>query len=101
MSNSDFNIQATASLARIKVDAKQEAEMRDSMEKVLGFVGQIREADVPAVEPKDFFRLTKNRLRPDTNPIATGEHTENIMRVAPDQKDGYFKIKTIIDKTEN
>jgi aspartyl-tRNA(Asn)/glutamyl-tRNA(Gln) amidotransferase subunit C len=96
-----FDIQSIAKLARIKVDAEQERELHESITKVLSFVDQIREADVPDVEPKDFFRLTKNRLRADEDPIEPGTYTDEIMRVAPDSKDGYLKVKKIITKTDN
>jgi len=99
--SSDFDIQKVAELARIKVDDVQAAELTNSIESVLGFIDQIKQADVPDVEPKDFFRLTKNRLRADVNPDAVGTYTDVIMRVAPNSKDGYFKVKKMISNSDN
>ena len=96
----DIDIQAIADLARIKVDKEQEVEMRSSITSVLEFVAQIQSANVSEVAPKDFFRLTKNRLRPDQNPTPAGTYTDEIMRVAPKSKDNYFQIKKIINKED-
>ena len=87
---SDFDIQSIAQLARIKVDDTQAVELQASINDVLGFIDQIRDANVPNVEPKDFFRLTKNRLRPDADPIESGTFTNKIMRVAPNKEGDYF-----------
>ena len=100
MSN-DFDIRAIAQLARIKVDSKQEVEINERVTKVLGFVDQVRQADVPDIESKDFFRLTKNRLRPDTNRIEPETYTEKIMRVAPNRQGDYFKVKKIINRNDD
>lgn len=96
--NLDFDIQQIASLARIKVDRDQEQSLQESISSVLKFVDQIKQADVPNVEPKDFFYLVKNRLRSDENADQPGEYTKEIMRVAPSTKDGYFKVKKMINK---
>ncbi len=95
--SSDFDIQGVANLARIKVDPAQAKELKDSIENVLGFIDQIKQAKVPDVKPENFFRLIKNRLRPDANPAEPGINTEVIMRVAPNKKDGYFKVKKMIN----
>lgn len=96
MSSSDFDIQSIAKLARIKVDPAQEAQLKQSIENVLGFADQIKQANVPYVEPKDFFRLTKNRLRQDNEPEPTGLYTKEIMRVVPNQQNGMIKVKKIL-----
>lgn len=96
--NSNFDIQSIAQLARIKIDATQERELQGSIEKVLAFIGQIKGVSVPEVEPKDFFYLTKNRLRADTDPDQPGQSTEEILRVAPNRRGNYFQVKKIISK---
>ena len=101
VSPSEFNIQSIAQLARIKVDDTQAVELQTSINDVLGFIDQIRDANVPDVEPKDFFRLTKNRLRPDTDPIESGTYTNEIMRVAPNKESDYFKVQKMINNPDN
>ena len=94
---SDFDIDHLATLARLKVDNRD--ELQKSIKSVLAFVDQIKEANVSDVEPKDFFRLTKNRLREDTDPYEAGTFTGDVLRVAPKSRNGYFEVKKIIDNS--
>ena len=94
----DIDVQKLAQLARIEVDDKQAVELEASINSVLEFVSDITKADVPAVEPEGRFRLVKNRLRADSDPVAEGTYNQVVMRVAPKTKDGYYQVPKMINK---
>ena len=101
MSDQEFDIKKISELARIDVATEKEEELTESLKKVLAFVSQIQETDVPNIEPKNFFRLTKNRLRHDSNPVAASTYKEEVLRVVPNKKEDYIQVKKIISKTDD
>ena len=93
-----IDIQQLAKLARIKVDNNEETSLTKDMSHILQFIEQIKGAMIEPIDSVNFFRLTKNRYRSDEEVEEVGIYQSEIMRVAPNSQDGYFKVKKIIDK---
>ena len=66
------------------------------MESILVYVGEISSGvalNGSAVGQADTHR---NILREDEEPHVSGMYTEDILAAAPDQEDGYVKVKAIL-----
>lgn len=95
-----IDVQNLAKLARIDVDATQVVDLEKDIANILEFVSEITSADVPQVEPVDRFRLVQNRLRYDSRPDQIGVHNNVVMRLAPNETTGFFKVPKMINKSE-
>lgn len=91
--NTDVDIDKLASLARIKVDETEKADLKVKFESILAYVDQIKNAPVSDIRPT---YDTRNVIREDTNPNTPGKTTEDLLSSAPEREGNYFKVKKIL-----
>jgi aspartyl-tRNA(Asn)/glutamyl-tRNA(Gln) amidotransferase subunit C len=93
MSISNDEIKKLGDLARIDVSEAEAEEFKKDLDSILAYVDMVQKADVGDVEEN---HMVKNVVREDENMIPAGTHTEDILREAPDTKNGFIKVKKIL-----
>ncbi|PAF53530.1 asparaginyl/glutamyl-tRNA amidotransferase subunit C [Helicobacter sp. 13S00482-2] len=81
-------------LGMIKIDEAKKEEIRKDLSDVLGFVDNISSLDLEGIELES--KNLKTPLRED-NKENNPEIPENILKNAPNSKDGYFIVPKIIE----
>ncbi len=85
-----------ANLARIELTEQEIESFRTQFSDILGFVDQIKEADVTGIQMRDFSHI--NVFRDDVNPHEAGENRDLILAGMPEVRDNLLKVKRILPK---
>jgi len=96
---SNEELKNLSKLARIDIKDEELLGLSKDISSILDYVGQVSqihpvkssEAGPPTAE---FNRV--NIMREDKNPHKGGEFSDNLLKEAPDKKDGYVKVKKIL-----
>lgn len=87
---SNETIEYVGTLARLELsDEEKEAAGRD-MGRMLDYIDKLKELDTEGVEPMPHIFPVSNVFREDV--IVNGDDSEEILRNAPQQKDGMFVV---------
>jgi aspartyl-tRNA(Asn)/glutamyl-tRNA(Gln) amidotransferase subunit C len=84
-----------AKLARIRVDAEQQAELTRELSNILGWIDELGELDTEGVQPMTSVVEVQHSLRKDT--VADGDRQEDILANAPEAKHGYFVVPRVVE----
>lgn len=87
------DIDKLALLARLELAQEEKESMRKDFDSILGYIDQIAEVRIDAVEP--LYTLT-NVMREDIVKNNDGVYTEALLKEMPDTQDGYLKVKQIL-----
>ncbi len=84
-------IQRLAKLSRLALGSEEIEKLKPSMEKIIGYIKNIKEVDLSNVEPTTRMSFSSQDLRPD---IVSEESfsPEAIFRNAPKVVDSHFSI---------
>ena len=95
MSLSDDQIRRIARLARIAIREDESGAVRERLNRVLGLIDEMRQADTTGVEPMAHALDIVQRLRPDeaTEPDLRDQYQE----VAPAVEDGLYLVPKVIE----
>lgn len=85
-----------ASLARLQLTDQEIEAFPKQFSDILGFVDQIKEADVTGIQTRDFTHI--NVFRDDVNPHEAGENRDLILAGMPEVRDDRLKVKRILPK---
>ncbi len=99
-------VKKLASLARLEVKGEEAEKLRGDLNRILDYVGQVKELNPPSSEGADFglpdgkagVAKGVNVMREDTNPHPSGEFSESLLKAAPDRSGDYFKVKKILTR---
>lgn len=92
---SDETIEYVSILAKLELsDAEKEAAKKD-MGRMLNYIDKLNELDTMGVEPMSHVFPVQNVFRDDV--VTNGDDRENILKNAPEQKDGMFAVPKILD----
>ena len=83
-----------AGLARIGMEEREIAKFTTELSVVLEWIDQLKEVDVDDVEPTAHITGMENRLRSDA--VLDFPNKEAIVKLFPESKDGYGKVKSIL-----
>lgn len=85
-----------ANLSRLEIKAEERAEMKQGMQKMLGFVEKLNELDTTGVAPVLHMSLEVNVLRTDEvkGSVSRNEALQN----APTKDETFFKVPKVIRK---
>lgn len=89
-------VKKLASLARLELKAEEAEKLRGDLNRILDYVGQIKEVQSP--EAKVETGEVINRLREDNNPRPPGEFKEKLLAAAPERSGDYFRVKKILQR---
>lgn len=82
-------------LAKLELSDEEKLEARRDMGRMLDYIDKLNELDTSGVEPMPHVFPVYNVFREDV--IANGDDKENILKNAPEQKNGLFKVPRTVD----
>ncbi|KPL50881.1 MULTISPECIES: Asp-tRNA(Asn)/Glu-tRNA(Gln) amidotransferase subunit GatC [Hyphomicrobiales] len=88
-------VRRVAHLARIAVDEAEVAKLQGEINSILGFVEQLGEVDVSAVEPMTSVTPMVMKMREDA--VTDGGYPERIVANAPMTEDHYFVVPKVVE----
>jgi aspartyl-tRNA(Asn)/glutamyl-tRNA(Gln) amidotransferase subunit C len=84
-----------ALLARIGLKEEEIEKYQKDLSGVLDFFAQLEEADTEGVEPVRQIVGRENSWREDRDRDFPASAKEAILKIAPETKDGYLKVKSV------
>jgi len=84
-----------AKLARIRVDEADLPALADEFNAILGFIEQLQELDVAAVEP--MTSVTPMRLTRRADVVTDGSQQAKVLANAPDAREGFFAVPKVVE----
>jgi len=91
----DVDIKKLALLARIAVDEEEMQELQHDLPEILEFVEKIQQAGGEIIkEVGEHYNI----MREDGEPHDTGAFTQDMLSAMPHEKDGYLRVRKIIDQ---
>jgi len=84
-----------AKLSKIKLNEKEIEDFSKEFTETLEYLEIIKEVDLEGVEPTYFINTNKNPLREDI--VEESLPLEEVIKNAPDEKYGYFKLPNVMD----
>jgi aspartyl-tRNA(Asn)/glutamyl-tRNA(Gln) amidotransferase subunit C len=85
-------LQITAKLAML--DIPNLDQLGESFVQMVDYFEKMMEVDVDGLEPTTHALAVENRLRSDN--VAENFSSEELLELAPDRKDGFFKIPNVL-----
>lgn len=85
-----------AELSRLDLTEEEIGKFPDQFNSILKFVDQIKEVDTSGVEVRD-FSVTNVTRDDNENVHAEGQNRKEVMDEMPETKDGYLKVKKILN----
>jgi aspartyl-tRNA(Asn)/glutamyl-tRNA(Gln) amidotransferase subunit C len=96
MNVSDELIDKLANLARLQFNAEEKEEIKNDLQKMIGFIDKLNELDTTGVEPLLHMSDNVNILREDE---VTGMISrEDALKNAPVHDGEFFKVPKVIKK---
>lgn len=97
MSNiiSDEIIDYVGILAKLTLSPEEKEAAKKDMGSMLDYIGQLNELDTTGVEPMSHVFPVSNVFREDV--ISNTDDHVNILKNAPEQKDGAFKVPKTVE----
>lgn len=87
-------VEHIAGLARIGLDEKEIEKYAKDLSSILDWIEQLKEVDIEGVEPMAHITGIENVTRNDK--VADFENKKAIIRLFPEEKDNYDKVKSIL-----
>lgn len=92
---SDETMEYVGILAKLELSLEEKEAARHDMERMLDYIDKLNELDTSGVEPMSHIFPVDNVFREDV--VTNGDDRENILRNAPEQKDGAFKVPKTVE----
>ncbi|TSC78821.1 MAG: aspartyl-tRNA(Asn)/glutamyl-tRNA (Gln) amidotransferase subunit C [Parcubacteria group bacterium Gr01-1014_29] len=89
------DIQKLAILARIDVSDTEVEHLQRDLERVLGYVEKLNQAETGAVDPLTHVLGSVNVTRSDNESSSRYEYGGVLVEAAPQHKDGYVAVRSI------
>lgn len=90
------NVQHIAKLARIELTEKEVEQFQKELSTILDYFSVLKKVDVSKVEFMTHSALLENVVRVDRARQQNNEVLRKLMEAAPQRKDRFFKIKSIL-----
>jgi aspartyl-tRNA(Asn)/glutamyl-tRNA(Gln) amidotransferase subunit C len=92
---SQKDVHRVASLARIYLNENEVSDFTVSLERILGYVDQLKSLDTESVQPTSHPLMIENVYREDVvNEVLT---VDEALSVAVEEKNGLFKVPKVIE----
>ncbi len=92
---SDETMEYAGILAKLELSLEEKEAARHDMERMLDYIDKLNELDTSGVEPMSHIFPVDNVFREDV--VTNGDDRENILKNAPEQKDGAFKVPKTVE----
>lgn len=84
-----------AKLARIRVEESHLPKLAEQLSGILGFMEQLNEVDVTGIDP--MVSVTPMRLARRADVITDGNIQAQILKNAPDAREGFFAVPKVVE----
>lgn len=92
---SDGTIEYVGILAKLELSEEEKEQAKTDMGRMLDYIDKLNELDTSSVEPMSHVFPVHNVFREDV--VANGDDRENMLKNAPAEKDGSYKVpKTVL-----
>jgi aspartyl-tRNA(Asn)/glutamyl-tRNA(Gln) amidotransferase subunit C len=88
-------VKHVANLARLAITEEETEMFTTQLDAIITFAEQLNELDTTGVEPTTHVLEMKNILREDK--AEKGLPVEDVVKNAPDHKDGYIRVPSILE----
>ena len=92
-----FDIDALAALARIRLQAGEKAKLSQNLSGILGYVNELSKLDVSGIEPTTHVLPLENVFRADE--VKASSVRDHVLEHAPKREGSFFKVPKIIDQS--
>lgn len=92
---SDETIEYVGILAKLELSEEEKEQAKKDMGSMLDYIDKLNELDTSSVEPMSHVFPVHNVFRDDV--VVNGDDRENILKNAPDQKDGSFEVPKTVE----
>lgn len=92
---SDETIEYVGILAKLDLSEEEKEQAKKDMGNMLDYIDQLNELDTEGVEPMSHVFSLNNVFRSDE--VANGDDRENMLRNAPQKKDGTYMVPKTFD----
>lgn len=92
---SDETIEYVGILAKLELSGEEREQAKEDMEKMLAYFDKLNELDTNGVEPMSHAFPVQNVFREDV--VENGDDRENMLRNAPEKKDGAYMVPKTFD----
>jgi aspartyl-tRNA(Asn)/glutamyl-tRNA(Gln) amidotransferase subunit C len=90
-----MDIEKIAKLARLELSDEEKEIFGNHLDQILTYMEQLNRLDTTGVEPTYHAIFIENVFREDEARPSFGQ--EEVLGIAPDEEDGYFKVPRIIE----
>ena len=91
----DETIEYVGILAKLELSDQEKEDAKKDMGKMLDYIDKLNELDTSGVEPMSHVFPVNNVFREDV--VTNGDDRENILKNAPEEKDGAFVVPKTFD----
>lgn len=92
---SDETIEYVGILAKLELSEEEKEQAKKDMGDMLDYIDKLNELDTSSVEPMSHVFPVNNVFREDV--VVNGDDSENILKNAPEEKDGSFVVPKTVD----
>lgn len=92
---SDETIEYVGILAKLELSEEEKEKAKKDMGSMLDYIDKLNELDTTGVEPMSHVFPVQNVFRKDV--VVNGDDRENILKNAPEEKDGSFVVPKTVD----
>jgi len=91
------DVKHIAKLARLGIAEEEVEKFQKDLAAILDMVEKLKEVNVTNVEPTTQVTGLENRTRPDEGKKKEAGIRKNILANAPETKDGYIKVRAVLE----
>lgn len=91
----DATIDYVGILAKLELSEEEKEQAKKDMGRMLDYIDKLNELDTTGVEPMSHIFPVQNVFREDV--VVNGDDRENILRNAPGNKDGMFRVPRTVE----
>ena len=92
---SDETIEYVGILSKLELSPEEKEQAKKDMGSMLDYIDKLNELDTTGVEPMSHVFPVQNVFREDV--VVNGDDRENILKNAPEEKDGSFVVPKTVD----
>ena len=92
---SDETIEYVGILAKLELSEEEKEKAKKDMGSMLDYIDKLNELDTTGVESMSHVFPVQNVFREDV--VVNGDDRENILKNAPEEKDGSFVVPKTVD----
>lgn len=92
---SDETIEYVGILAKLELSEAEKEKAKKDMGRMLDYIDKLNELDTSGVEPMSHVFPVSNVFREDV--VTNGDDRADMLRNAPEQKDGAFKVPKTVE----